>query len=152
MQFSGSYQLARPIDEVWDLINDPSVLRECIPGCKELTVSAEGGYEAVVQIKVGPVRATFVGTVGMSRVARPTQFRLSGEGKGGLAGMASGHADVVLEIIPDGTRLTYTATATMVGRIAQLGGRLLDSTVRKLADQFFDRFERIAQSGQPTLA
>ncbi len=144
MNIEGNYTLNMPIESVWHLINDPSVLRDCIPGCEELTETSAGHFEAVVRLKVGPVKAKFLGDVQMVDAVPPNRFRLTGVGKGGVAGMATGHADVELVATDSGTELSYHADAKVAGKLAQLGSRLIESTARKLANQFFENFERLA--------
>ena len=126
---------------VWDAILNPDVLKECIPGCESLTGSVAEGYEAVVKQKVGPVSATFTGLVQLSDIVEGRSLKISGEGKGGVAGFAKGGANVSSEPIEGGTRLTYAAEANVGGKIAQLGSRIIDSFARKLADEFFTRFQ-----------
>jgi len=126
---------------VWDAILNPDVLKECIPGCESLTGSVAEGYEAVVKQKVGPVSATFTGLVKLSDIVEGKSLKISGEGKGGVAGFAKGGADVSFEPIEGGTRLTYDAEASVGGKIAQLGSRIIDSFAKKLADEFFSRFQ-----------
>ena len=126
---------------VWDAILNPEVLKECIPGCESLTGSVAEGYEAVVKQKVGPVSATFTGLVKLSDIVEGKSLKISGEGKGGVAGFAKGGANVSFEPIEGGTRLTYDAEASVGGKIAQLGSRIIDSFAKKLADEFFSRFQ-----------
>lgn len=145
VDITGRYEISRSVEDVWAMLNDPEVLRRCIPGCQDLTATGQDSYSARVQLRLGPVKATFAGEVEMTDIVYPRSFRLGGEGRGGVAGLASGYADVVLEPAANGTVLTYSAKAQVAGKIAQLGSRLIDSTSRKLADQFFDRFEQLAR-------
>jgi carbon monoxide dehydrogenase subunit G len=126
---------------VWDAILNPEVLKECIPGCESLTGSVAEGYEAVVKQRVGPVSATFTGLVQLSDIVPGKSLKISGEGKGGVAGFAKGGANVSFEPMEGGTRLTYEAEANVGGKIAQLGSRIIDSFAKKLADEFFTRFQ-----------
>ena len=126
---------------VWDAILNPEVLKESIPGCESLTGSVADGYEAVVKQRVGPVSATFTGLVQLSDIVPGKSLKISGEGKGGVAGFAKGGADVSFEPMEGGTRLTYEAEASVGGKIAQLGSRIIDSFAKKLADEFFTRFQ-----------
>jgi len=126
---------------VWDAILNPEVLKDCIPGCESLTGSIAEGYEAVVKQKVGPVSATFTGLVQLSDIVEGRSLKISGEGKGGVAGFAKGGATVSFEPMEGGTRLTYEAEANVGGKIAQLGSRIIDSFAKKLADEFFTRFQ-----------
>ena len=133
--------IAVPPDIVWRSILDVEVLKKCIPGCEELSGNLDDGFEAVVVQKVGPVKATFRGAVFLRDIDPGKSCRLEGEGKGGAAGFAKGGALVQLEPEGDGTRLSYEVDAKIGGKLAQLGGRLIDSFARKLADRFFSTFE-----------
>lgn len=150
MQIDGRHELAPPRSVVWDLINDTEVLKKCIPGCQELIAKSPGFYDVKVKLKIGPVKATFSGTVKMVDIVEPQSFRLTGEASGGGAGMASGHADVRLEPDGDGTVLTYEASADVAGKLAQLGSRLIDSTVKELSRKFFESFESEAAALENT--
>ena len=152
MELKGEYRIAAPRDQVWVMLNDPDVLRECIPGCESLEGSAADGFSARVTTKVGPVKATFTGSVTLTNVNPPESYRISGEGKGGVAGFAKGGADVHLATEGADTLLTYTANAQVGGKLAQLGARLIDSTAKKLADQFFACFAAKAGAPAPTMA
>jgi carbon monoxide dehydrogenase subunit G len=133
---------------VWAALNDPEVLKVCIPGCEELTGSPEDGFEAVVKQKVGPVKATFKGGVTLSDVVPETSYTISGEGKGGVAGFAKGNAQVALsDAEGGGTELHYDVTAKVGGKLAQLGSRLIDSFAKKMADEFFERFQTHVEGG-----
>ena len=140
MDLKGEYRIPAPRDQVWAMLNDPAVLRECIPGCESLEGGVAEGFSARVTTKVGPVKATFTGAVTLSDVNPPESYRISGEGKGGVAGFAKGGANVHLATDGADTILTYEANAQVGGKIAQLGARLIDSTAKKLADQFFACF------------
>lgn len=145
MKLSEERVIAAPPEAVWDAILNAEVLKECIPGCQELTGTPENGFEAVVVQKVGPVKATFRGTVQLSDIDPGRACRLSGEGKGGAAGFAKGGATVRLEPEGDGTKLSYEVDASVGGKLAQLGSRLIDSFARKLADQFFTNFQKVVE-------
>jgi carbon monoxide dehydrogenase subunit G len=140
MELKGEYRIPAPRDQVWAMLNDPDVLRECIPGCESLEGSPADGFTARVTTKIGPVKATFNGSVALSNLNPPESYRISGEGKGGVAGFAKGGADVHLATEGAETLLTYNANAQVGGKLAQLGARLVDSTAKKLADQFFACF------------
>jgi uncharacterized protein len=150
MELKGEYRVPAPREHVWAMLNDPDVLRECIPGCESLEGGAAEGFAARVTTKVGPVKATFNGQVTLSNVKPPESYTISGEGKGGVAGFAKGGADVHLAPDGDATILTYTVNAQVGGKLAQLGSRLIDSTAKKLADQFFSSFA--AKAGAPASA
>ena len=145
MQMTDSREIGAAPDMVWRVILDPEVLRACIPGCESLTGSVTDGFEAVVKQKVGPVSATFTGLVQITDVVEGRSLRLSGEGKGGVAGFAKGGADVTLEPVAGGTKLTYDVQASVGGKIAQLGSRIIDGFARKLADEFFTRFQEAVE-------
>ena len=147
MELSGTRTIAAPREAVWAALNDPDVLRDCIPGCEALTGSPEEGFEAVVKQKVGPVKATFKGAVTLSGVRPPEGYRIAGEGKGGVAGFAKGGADVSLAEVPEGTELTYAVDAKVGGKIAQLGSRIVDSFAAKMADAFFENFKARVEGG-----
>jgi uncharacterized protein len=143
MDLKGTREIAADRATVWRALNDPEVLKACIPGCQEMTGSPEEGFEAVVKQKVGPVSATFKGAVTLSNVVSGESYTISGEGKGGAAGFAKGAADVRLEDAEGGgTLLSYDVQASVGGKLAQLGGRVIDPFARKMADQFFDNFRR----------
>jgi carbon monoxide dehydrogenase subunit G len=125
---------------VYAALNDPEILKQCIPGCDELTKHSNTELEAKVVLKVGPVKAKFSGNVTLSPDAPPERFSLSGTGNGGAAGYAKGGAVVELEEHPEGTLLRYTATADIGGKLAQLGSRLIQGTAKKLAAKFFMSF------------
>ena len=147
MELKGEYRIAAPREHVWAMLNDAAVLRECIPGCEALEGNPADGFSARVTTKIGPVKATFNGEVTLSNVNPPESYTISGEGKGGVAGFAKGGADVHLAEDGAGTVLTYVANAQVGGKLAQLGSRLIDSTSKKLADQFFAAFA--AKAGAP---
>ncbi len=145
MNLSEDRTIAASPETVWAAILDAEVLKECIPGCQELTGSPEEGFAAVVVQKVGPVKATFKGEVQLSDIDPGKSCRLTGEGKGGAAGFAKGAALVTLAPEGDGTRLSYEVEAKVGGKLAQLGGRLIDSFSKKLADQFFTNFQTVVE-------
>jgi uncharacterized protein len=142
MELTGSRIIAADRHAVWEALNDPEILKACIPGCLELSRTSESGFEATVRQKVGPLSATFKGAVELSNVVPGESYTISGEGKGGAAGFAKGGADVHLEGVAEGTRLTYDVKANVGGKIAQLGSRIIDGFAKKMADQFFASFQR----------
>lgn len=152
MDLKGEYRLAAPRETVWALLNDPEVLRVCIPGCQSLEMTDGNRMAATVVAKVGPVKATFTGEVRLENINAPESYSIVGEGKGGIAGFASGGADVHLTEDGGETVLTYSVDAKVGGKIAQLGGRLVDSTAKKLAGQFFDCFAARCTAGEPAAA
>ena len=141
MTMSGEQQLTASRDKVWAALNDPAVLKACIPGCETLDVTGENEFVAVATNKIGPVKARFKGKVRLTDLDPPNSYKISGEGDGGIAGFAKGGANVKLdEVDGGGTRLSYNVDAQIGGKIAQLGSRLIDSTAKKLAEQFFANF------------
>ena len=146
MKLSEERVIAATPETVWAGILDAEVLKECIPGCQELTGNPDDGFEATVVQKVGPVKATFKGVVTLSDIEPGKGCRLSGEGKGGAAGFAKGAATVTLAPEGEGTRLTYDVDASVGGKLAQLGSRIIDSFSKKLADQFFTRFQEVMEA------
>ncbi len=138
---TGDKLLPAPIDVVWAKLNDPDVLKKCIPGCEELEKLGDTEFRAVSKLKIGPVSAKFKGRVILSDFDPPNGYRITGEGEGGIAGFAKGSAAVRLEQLESGTRLTYEVEAQIGGKIAQLGQRLVIGSAKKLADEFFQRFE-----------
>jgi hypothetical protein len=147
MKMSGEEIIPAPREAVWKALNDPEVLKQAIPGCQEITKISDNDLGAKVTVKIGPVKAAFSGTVHLSNLNPPESYRISGEGKGGVAGFAKGGADVRLEEVPTGTKLSYDVDAQVGGKLASLGSRLIDSTARSLASQFFEKFAALA-SGQ----
>ena len=144
MELSGEHLIPASRERVWNLLNDPEVLKECIPGCEEITMEGDDRFTATVVLKIGPVKARFNGAVELQDKRYPEGYRIAGEGKGGIAGFASGGANVDLQEADGGTLLTYQADAQVGGKIAQLGSRLIKSTSAKLAGQFFTKFCEIA--------
>ena len=143
MELAEDITIAAPLDKVYEGLNDITILKTCIPGCEELNWTSENELEAKVTLKIGPVKAKFGGKVTLDTINAPTGFSLAGEGDGGLAGFAKGGADVQLVADGDSTLLKYEAKAQTGGKIAQLGGRLITSTARKLSKMFFTKFEKI---------
>ncbi|MCZ4090540.1 MULTISPECIES: SRPBCC family protein [Sinorhizobium] len=146
MDMTGEERIAARRDAVWQYLNDPEILRRCIPGCQSLEMKSPTELTAVVKVKIGPVSATFNGNVALSKLNPPQSYTISGEGKGGIAGFAKGGADVTLAEEGDETVLRYNVKAEVGGKLAQLGSRLIDSTSKKLAQQFFADFN-LAVSG-----
>ncbi|HTO33932.1 MAG TPA: carbon monoxide dehydrogenase subunit G [Pararhizobium sp.] len=140
MDMNGEERIAAPRDVVWAALNDPDILRQCIPGCQSLEMTSPTELTASVKIKIGPVSASFSGNVILSNINAPESYTISGEGKGGIAGFAKGGADVVLTEDGDETILAYDAKAEIGGKLAQLGSRLVGSSAKKLAQQFFADF------------
>ena len=144
----GEERIAAPVGRVWEALNDPEVLKACIPGCESLEKTSDTEMTATVTLKVGPIKARFNGAVELRNLKPPHSYTIQGEGKGGIAGFAKGGADVTLtEESPDMTVLRYAARADVGGKIAQLGSRLIDSTSKKLAGQFFTSFNEKVSGG-----
>ncbi|TBX19358.1 CoxG family protein [Nioella sediminis] len=143
MDLSDEIRIQAPRDVVYRALNDPEILRECIPGCEELIQHSPENLEAKVVLKIGPVKARFAGEVTLDTTNAPDGFTLTGEGKGGAAGFAKGGAEVTLTEDGPETILAYTATVDIGGKIAQLGSRLIAGTAKKLSGKFFTRFGEI---------
>ena len=140
MELNDEVRIPAPKQVVYDALNDPEILRQCIPGCEELIQHSPTELEAKVVLKIGPVKARFSGNVMLQTEGAPNAFSLSGEGKGGAAGFAKGTADVTLREEGTETVLNYYAKAEVGGKIAQLGSRLINGTARKLSASFFKKF------------
>ena len=140
MVMTGEQQLAAPREKVWAMLNDPAVLKSCIPGCETLDVIGENEFQAVATNRIGPVKARFKGKVRLTDMDPPNGYKISGEGDGGVAGFAKGGASVRLTDKDGGTLLTYNVEAQIGGKLAQLGQRLVNGAAKKLADDFFVRF------------
>ena len=143
MELADEIIINAPKDQVYAALNDPEVLKQCIPGCEELIQHSCTELEAKVVLKVGPVKARFGGEVTLDKSGAPDAFSLSGQGNGGAAGHAKGGADVTLTAEGDTTILKYVAKAQIGGKIAQLGSRLIQSTAKKLAGKFFTSFAKL---------
>jgi carbon monoxide dehydrogenase subunit G len=144
MQMNDSQRIPAAKEKVWAALNDPAILKQCIPGCQSLEMSSATDMTATVVFRVGPVKATFGGKVTLSDLDPPNSYRISGEGSGGVAGFAKGGATVRLESeSPEVTILHYEVGAQIGGKLAQLGQRLIDSTARKLAGEFFAAFGEV---------
>lgn len=142
MELKDKYDIPVPVETVWAALNDTDILAAAIPGCQELTRDSVTELSAKVKLKIGPVSAIFIGNVMLSDLNPPHSYTISGEGSGGVAGGATGSAAVLLSPIDGGrgTRLSYDVSASVTGKIAQFGSRLIDSTSKKLAGQFFAAF------------
>jgi carbon monoxide dehydrogenase subunit G len=145
MTMTGEVQLAAPREAVWAKLNDPEVLKACIPGCEELEKTEDNGFRATAKMKVGPVSARFKGKVTLSDLDPPNGYKISGEGEGGVAGFAKGGATVGLAEKDGGTLLSYNVEAQIGGKLAQLGQRLINGSAKKLADEFFANFAKAVQ-------
>lgn len=153
MKMTGEQKIAAPRQKVWEGLNDPAVLRQCIPGCQALEKEADGRLTAVVAIKIGPIGARFSGAVTLSELDPPNGYTITGEGQGGTVGSAKGGAKVRLTETAGGTLLSYEVEAQVGGRLAQLGGPIIDATAKQLAGKFFEQFSAVlAPTAQPAAA
>ncbi|KPH75487.1 MULTISPECIES: CoxG family protein [Bosea] len=148
MTMNGEVTLPASLDAVWAALNDPEVLKACIPGCEQLNKDDETHFSAVVKVKLGPVKASFKGKVELVDLDPPNGYRIQGEGEGGIAGFAKGGAKVALSDAGEGqTLLRYDVEAQVGGKLMQLGSRLIDSVSKKLADEFFANFAKAVSAG-----
>ena len=148
MTMTGEVTLPAERPKVWALLNDPEKLKSAIPGCQSLEKTGENGFTAVVKMKIGPVSATFKGKVELSDIVPLAGYTIKGEGEGGIAGFAKGGAKVSLADATGGTLLRYDVDATVGGKIAQLGSRLIDGVAKNMADKFFTNFVALAVEGE----
>lgn len=146
MDMTGEQKISASREKVWAALNDPDVLRQAIPGCEALDKSAENELVATVVAKLGPVKAKFSGKVTLSDIDPPNGYTIQGEGQGGAAGFAKGGAKISLADDPAGTLLRYEVQASVGGKLAQIGSRLIDATARKMADDFFTRFNELVSA------
>ena len=141
MELNGSVTIPAPIEAVWLALNSPETLRRCIPGCEEVRQISPTEMHARVALRMGPVRARFVGKVLLTDVRAPVGCTLNFEGSGGGAGFAKGSSVITLADVPGGTQLNYTTQASVAGKLGQIGGRLMDASAKQLADRFFTAFK-----------
>ncbi|MFO6420952.1 SRPBCC family protein [Hylemonella sp. W303a] len=146
MDMQGSRQLAVTQQQAWDALNDPEVLKRCIPGCDKVEATGEGQYAVGLSLKIGPVSARFAGKITLSDLQPPSGYTLHFDGQGGVAGFGKGSAQVSLTPADGGTTLAYTVHAQVGGKVAQLGQRLIDGAARSLAEDFFKRFDEEMQA------
>lgn len=154
MDLTGDYRIPAPRETVWAALNNPDILKACIPGCEELNKTSDTEFVARVVAKIGPVKAGFGGKVTLSDLDPPNGYTITGEGQGGAAGFAKGGAKVRLEPVDGGsaTVLHYAADAQIGGKLAQIGSRLVEGSAKKLADEFFAAFAAQAAATAPTPA
>jgi carbon monoxide dehydrogenase subunit G len=143
MNLTGEYRIPAERQVVWEALNDPEILKQCIDGCQELSKDSDTQFSAKVTAKVGPVKAKFSGKVTLSELDPPNGYKISGEGQGGVAGFAKGGATVKLSEEDGGTILSYTANAEVGGKLASVGSRLVEGVAKKQADDFFGKFSLI---------
>ena len=148
MDINGSQTIAASKADVWNSLNDLETLKQCIPGCQEMSGSPEEGFVAVVKAKIGPVNAKFKGTVTLEDVVDEESYRLVGQGSGGVAGFAKGAVIVRLEALEHGTEISYEGDGRVGGKLAQIGSRLVEGAARRLTKEFFTTFKSIVE-GEP---
>lgn len=143
MEMTGRQKIAAPKVEVWAALNDPDILKACIPGCKTLEKTSDTHMKATAGVRIGPIGANFTGEVTLSDLDPPNGYRIAGEGSGGTAGFAKGGARVALsEDGPDATILDYEVSAEVGGKLAQLGGPIIDAAAKQMAGQFFRKLAK----------
>ena len=148
MQASRVLRVTR--EQAWAALNDPEVLKLCIPGCDKIEASGDNQYNLGVAVKIGPVSAKFAGKIALTDIQPPTSYHLGFEGQGGAAGFGKGAAQVSLADHPEGCELHYTVNATVGGKIAQMGQRLIDGVAKSMAEDFFKRFDNEMQRRHPS--
>jgi len=150
MELNGERIIPASVDATWAALNDPEILKACIAGCETLERVGDDGFVAVVAMKIGPVSARFKGNLKLTNVNPPTSYTINFDGQGGVAGFGKGSADVALTPISgSSTKLAYSARATVGGKMAQIGSRLIDATAGKITDDFFKAFEAQLQALVP---
>jgi carbon monoxide dehydrogenase subunit G len=141
MELSETHTLRVSQQRAWDALNDTDILRACIPGCESIDPDGENAYAVALSASVGPVKARFKGRMQLTDIEAPNTYTIVFEGQGGAAGFGKGNARVTLEADGESaTKLTYTASAQVGGKLAQIGSRLVDGAARKIAGEFFKRF------------
>ena len=148
MDMQGERRIPAPRQLVWERLNDPETLKQCIPGCETIEKISDTEFTAKVVARVGPVKASFSGKVTLGDLNPPSGYTITGEGTGGVAGFAKGSATVTLEEEGAETVLRYGAHGQVGGKLAQIGSRLIDATARKMADEFFTRFVGVMSPGE----
>ncbi len=149
MDMQGKRQLAITQQQAWDALNDPQVLKACIPGCDKVEPTGENQYAIGMSVKVGPVAAKFAGKITLADIVAPASYSINFEGQGGAAGFGKGNSAVTLAPNADGCELQYTVHASVGGKIAQLGQRLIDGVAKSMAEDFFKRFDEAMQAAHP---
>jgi carbon monoxide dehydrogenase subunit G len=148
LEITGNHPLPATKEEVWQLLNTPEVLQNCIPGCETLEQISETEYSALVIAKLGPVKAKFNSQISLENLDPPKSYTISGKGNGGIAGFARGKADILLQTGEHGLELVYKAEIQIGGKIAQVGSRLFKSSINKIIKQFFKNFIDVVESGK----
>jgi uncharacterized protein len=149
MDMTGQRALKATQQQAWEALNDPEILKACIPGCKKFEPTGDNAYAVVAGIKIGPVAALFNGNVQLTDIVAPTSYKLNFDAQGGVAGFGKGESSVELKPLADGCELTYTVHSTVGGKIAQLGQRLIDGVAKNMAEDFFKRFEAELEKRYP---
>jgi carbon monoxide dehydrogenase subunit G len=149
MDMTGQRALKATQQQAWEALNDPEILRACIPGCKKFESTGDNAFAVAAGIKIGPVAATFNGNVQLTDIVAPTSYKLSFDAQGGVAGFGKGESSVELKPLPEGCELNYTVHSTVGGKIAQLGQRLIDGVAKNMAEDFFKRFEAELEKRYP---
>ncbi|HEY5897636.1 MAG TPA: carbon monoxide dehydrogenase subunit G [Burkholderiales bacterium] len=147
MEMSGEQLISAPQQTVWDALNNPDVLKACVPGCESIERTADNEYLVLMVARVGPVSAKFKGKLALSDIRAPNSYAISFEGQGGAAGFAKGGAQVRLAPETTKTRLSYDVKASVGGKLAQIGSRLVDAAAKKVADDFFRNFNEKVGAG-----
>ena len=140
MEMTGEQLIPASQQQTWDALNDPDMLKQCVPGCESIEPAGDNQYQVLMVARVGPVSAKFKGKLTLSDIQPPSSYSIAFEGQGGAAGFAKGGAQVRLSADGAGTRLSYEAKANVGGKLAQIGSRLVDAAARKVADEFFRNF------------
>ena len=149
MEITGEQHIPLPQQRVWEALNDPEILKACIPGCENIEKISENDYKIVMTAAVGPVKAKFNGKLHLADLNPPDSYSLSFEGSGGAAGFGKGSAKVTLSPEDNGTKLSYSAQANVGGKLAQIGSRLIDGVAHKMANDFFKRFNNTVAPAAP---
>ena len=149
MEMQGTRQLAITQTQAWDALNDPAILKQCIPGCDRIEASGENQYSMGVALKIGPLAARFAGKIALSDIHPPSSYTIAFDGQGGPAGFGKGKAQVQLHANDNGVELAYTVQASVGGKIAQVGQRLIDGVAKSMAEDFFKRFDEEMQKRHP---
>lgn len=149
MDMTGQRTLKATQQQAWEALNDPEILKACIPGCKKFEATGDSAYAVAAGIKIGPVAATFNGNVQLTDIVAPASYKLNFDAQGGVAGFGKGESSVELKPLPDGCELSYSVHSTVGGKIAQLGQRLIDGVAKNMAEDFFKRFEAELENRYP---
>ena len=143
MNFNGSYKLNSDVEKVWLNLNNPEILKKCIDGCREFSEITDNKYKAKIVIKLGPVNASFISNINILNIKKPESYEIEAKGNAGSLGFASGNVKIFLKEINDKTILSYDANSKINGKLAQLGSRLIDGSVKKNTERFFQKFEEL---------